>query len=139
MQGWEFYSVQYSLTLCTNPLCALPPMQSTPSLIHTHTHTHTHSIYTSSGFPLSEATGTECFRFEIGLFCIFGGKIWRKILQEGRSKAHLCAFLLSSSLTNSYLSQKKKIILENLSGICHLEMTMCVLFHISASSLSHHH
>ena len=74
----------------------------------TYTHTHTHSIYTSSGFPLSEATGTECFRFEIGLFCIFGGKIWRKILQEGRSKAHLCAFLLSSSLTNSDLSQKKK-------------------------------
>ena len=107
-------------------------------ITYTHTHTHTHSIYTSSGFPLSEATGTECFKFEIGLFCIFGGKIWRKILQEGRSKAHLCAFLLSSSLTNSDLSQKKKKILENLSGICHLEMTMCVLFHISASSLSHH-
>ena len=50
----------------------------------THTHTHTHITYTSSGFPLSEATGTECFRLEIGLFCIFEGKVWRQILQEER-------------------------------------------------------
>ena len=104
---------------------------------HTHTHTHTHSIYTSSGFPLSEATGTECFRFEIGLFCIFGGKIWRKILQEGRSKAHLCAFLLSSSLTNSYLSQKKKD--NSWKSLWHLpsgDDNVCLIPHFSFFTLS---
>ena len=103
---------------------------------HTHTHTHTHSIYTSSGFPLSEATGTECFRFEIGLFCIFGGKIWRKILQEGRSKAHLCAFLLSSSLTNSDLSQKKKNSWKSLWHLPSGDDNVCLIPHFSFFTLS---
>ena len=101
--GVVFSSVQLD-TVHQSTLC-LTPHGINPI---THSHTHTHITYTSSGFPLSKVTGTECFRLEIGLFCIFEGKVWRKILQEERSKAHLSVFLLSSSLTNSDLSQKKK-------------------------------
>ena len=105
--------------------------------IHTHTHTHTHTEPTRlPHFPWVRLLGQIASGVRYGCFCIFGGKVWRSLNRKEDRKHIFVSFSYILPLLTQICLRKKKKSLENPSSICHLEMTMWVLFHISASSLS---